>query len=94
MASSTTTTVSQIPPRIPVPKTRLPVHQQPQSQSTTVILRPKNVTPSIVISNNHTGNIKFNIYIYIIQSILIGLSYLCFPYVYIIDISRIFLGLQ
>jgi hypothetical protein len=48
--------ITQIPPRIPVPKTRLPVYHPPKLQqpTTTVTLRPKDVT-STIIPNNPTG---------------------------------------
>jgi hypothetical protein len=54
--SSSTSSVTHIPPRIPVPKTRLPVYQSSQSQQTTVNIRPKSEA-STVLSNNQTGNI-------------------------------------
>lgn len=61
--SSSSTSVTHIPPRIPVPKTRLPVYHPSQTQQTTVILRPKDVT-STVVQNNQTGNIKMNTYFF------------------------------
>jgi hypothetical protein len=61
--SSSSSTVTHVPPRIPGPKTRLPVYHPSQSQqetgTTTVTIRPKSVT-STVIPNNQTGNKKVN----------------------------------
>ncbi|CAF3960343.1 unnamed protein product [Rotaria sordida] len=53
---SSASSVPQVPPRIPVPKTRLPAYHPPQSQQTTITIRPKNVT-STAISTNQTGSI-------------------------------------
>jgi len=61
MSSSSSSTVTHIPPRIPVPKTRLPAYHSSQSQQTTVNLRSKDVT-STIIPNNQTGNTKVNKY--------------------------------
>jgi hypothetical protein len=59
--SLSSTSATHAPPRIPVPKARLPVYQLLQSQQTTITLRPKDVTPTI-ISNTQTGNTKVNKY--------------------------------
>ena len=61
MSSSTTSSVTHIPPRIPVPKTRLPVYQPSQSQQTTVTIRPKSVTSAVLV-NNQTGKTEINKY--------------------------------
>ncbi|CAF2400429.1 unnamed protein product [Rotaria sp. Silwood2] len=54
---SSSSSVPQVPPRIPVPKTRVPVYHLSPSQQTTTIIRPKNVT-STVSSTNQTGSIR------------------------------------
>lgn len=56
--SSSTSSVTHIPPRIPVPKNRLPVYLSSQNNQSTVIARPKSVT-STVLSNNQIGMILF-----------------------------------
>jgi hypothetical protein len=74
--SSSSSPPSNIPPRIPVTKSRLPVHQ-PQSSSTGSI-RPK-IVPPTVGTTNPLGNILFFTQIYFckyndcitIQSIII-----------------------
>jgi hypothetical protein len=86
---SSSSSVTHVPPRIPVPKTRLPTYHPPQLQQTTVTLRPNNMT-SIVIPNNQTGNIKV---LNIILCIFIGQSCLSLTYAYVIDITAILLGL-
>jgi hypothetical protein len=60
---SSSTSVPHAPPRIPVPKTRLPIYFPPQPQQSTpvVYIRPTNVT-SVVIPNNQTGNTKVRNY--------------------------------
>ncbi|CAM4748288.1 unnamed protein product [Rotaria magnacalcarata] len=55
--SSSASTVRQAPPRIPVPKTRLPVYQLSPSQQANVIVQSRNVT-STVISTSETGSKK------------------------------------
>ncbi|CAF3425567.1 unnamed protein product [Rotaria socialis] len=55
--SSSASTVRQAPPRIPVPKTRLPVHYLPSSQQANVIVQSRNVA-STVTSTNETGSKK------------------------------------
>lgn len=52
--SSSTSSVTHIPPRIPVPKTRVPTYQSIQ---TTVNTRPKTI-PSTIPPNNRTGMIR------------------------------------
>ena len=52
--SSSTSSVTHIPPRIPVPKTRVPVYQSIQ---TAVNTRPKTI-PSTMPPNNQTGMIR------------------------------------
>jgi hypothetical protein len=86
---SSSSSITHVPPRIPVPKTRLPTYHPPQLQQTTVTLRPNNMT-SIVIPNNQTGNIKV---LNIILCIFIGQSCLSLTYAYVIDITVILLGL-
>lgn len=59
MSSSST---SHVPPRIPVPKSRLPIHQ-PQSSGS---IRPKYIPATIGITNP-TGNIVFK-YLFVVNT--------------------------
>jgi len=52
MSSTTSSTVAHMPPRIPVPKTRVPVYQPP-----VVTLRPKTNVPT-----HQTGTKKFDFF--------------------------------
>ena len=55
--SMSSSSVPQVPARIPVPKIRLATHHPQQSQQTTATIRPKNVV-STTISNDQTGITK------------------------------------
>lgn len=59
--SSSTSSVTHIPPRIPVPKTRLPAYQSSQNNPSTVIARPRSVT-SNVLTNNQIGMTFENVF--------------------------------
>ena len=85
---SSSSAVTHVPPRIPVPKTRLPVYHPPQQPS--VPVRPKNV-PSTVISNNHTGNREVE---NILSCIYTKQWYPFSIHAYVINTAGILLGLQ
>ena len=83
---SSSSSVTHVPPRIPVPKSRLPVHHSSQQPPSIVSIRPKNVT-SIVIPNNQTGkNIALCIFI---GPIFLSLLHICLCYQYHSHLVRI-----
>ncbi len=89
MSSSSSSAVTHVPPRIPVPKTRVPVYHSSQSQQATVIVRSKDVT-STIIPNNQKGNTKANKdYVIYFYCTIISFFHRCLWYRYYNHLVRI-----